>query len=921
MGTIRIVYKVRMMGSIMTILLAGLLLTVLPCAESFGQSVFNQIEWMDLPDLPPPPGRDYQPGLAAPFTGVSNGVLLVAGGSNFPGIPVWEGGQKMYYSNVYALEKLSNGTYIWHTGSNIPHEAAHGVSISLEGGVLCIGGKNNERAFEDVFLMTWSPEQNTVEIDTFPPLPFPMDQMAGALVDQVIYIAGGIANGTASNAFLCLDLADSGSDDFQWKRLPDFPGPPRIQPVAVGQNAAEEMHFYLFSGSSYPEDEPNPLILCDGLEYNPVTGEWESIPEIRPGKADPISLHGGSAVPIGTQHILFTGGVNKEIFSRGWQRERFIERERAHGDTTRLHSLLQAQTDYFTYPPEYYKFNDKVIAYHTITQTWTMIQKYPFPAPAGAPMVKWNDGFAVVSGEIKPGVRTPVLHFGIIQQKTAFGWVNWSVLILYLTGMVYLGVYFMKREKGTETFFRGGQRIPWWAAGMSIFATMLSAITYMAIPAKTFTTDWKYFMMAITIFLMVYPIVHFYLPFFRKLNVTTAYEYLEKRFNYTTRFLASGAFLVFMVARMALVLFLPSLALTTVTGINIYLCILMMGVITIIYCTMGGVEAVIWGDVIQGFVLLGGALLAVVFMIAGTEGGWSKVIEITLDHDKLKVIDLAFDLTKATFWVVLLGGLANNLISYSSDQAVIQRYLTTKDEKSAAKGLWFNGIMSIVVSLIFYFIGTALFAFYKTQPQELNAAMANPDSIFPHFIMTRMPVGIAGIMIAAIFAATMSTLSSNVNSISTAFTTDMYSHFRPGSTDGKKLRVARFAGIIAGGLGILLALLMATWNILSLFDYFNTILGLLTGGLGGLFVMGIFFPRIHSRGAIMGLVFSFVLLLYVKMYSPISFLIYGFIGIVSSVGVAYLFSMMVKEKQKNQDELTIRSLSGISHTSTKNREI
>ena len=133
-----------------------------------------------------------------------------------------------------------------------------------------------------------------------------------------------------------------------------------------------------------------------------------------------------------------------------------------------------------------------------------------------------------------------------------------------------------------------------------------------------------------------------------------------------------------------------------------------------------------------------------------------------------RAIDFAFDLTRATFWVVLLGGLANNLISYSSDQAVIQRYLTTKNEKEAAKGLWFNGTMSIVISLIFYFIGTTLYALYKTQPQELNIAMENPDSIFPHFIMTRMPIGIAGLLIAAIFSASMSTVSSNVNSIPTA---------------------------------------------------------------------------------------------------------------------------------------------------------
>ncbi len=236
----------------------------------------------------------------------------------------------------------------------------------------------------------------------------------------------------------------------------------------------------------------------------------------------------------------------------------------------------------------------------------------------------------------------------------------------------------------------------------------------------------------------------------------------------------------------------------------------------------------------------------------------------------------AIDITMATFWVVLLGGLANNLIVYSSDQAVIQRYLTTKDEKSAAKSLWFNGTMSIFISLVFYFIGTALFVLYKTQPEELNMAMGNPDSIFPHFIMTRMPVGIAGLMIAAIFSATMSTVSSNVNSISTAFTIDIYNHLWPGSSDSRRLRVARITGILSGGLGILLAILMATWNILSLFDYFNVILGLLVGGLGGVFAMAIFFPRVNATGAITGFIMSFIVLLLIKFYTSVSFLLYGF---------------------------------------------
>lgn len=394
--------------------------------------------------------------------------------------------------------------------------------------------------------------------------------------------------------------------------------------------------------------------------------------------------------------------------------------------------------------------------------------------------------------------------------------------------------------------------------------------------------------------------------------MTTAYEYLEVRFNRTSRYLASAIFIVFMIARTALVLFLPSLALTTVTGIDIYTCIILMGVITIIYCTMGGVEAVIWGDVIQGFVLLAGAILAVVFLISGTEGGFNKLVELTIEHEKLKIFDMSFSLSSATFWVVLLGGMANNLISYSSDQTVIQRYLTTKDEKSASKSIYMNGVLSIIVSVVFYFIGTALFAYYKTNPNQLNISMGNPDSIFPHFIMTKIPQGIAGIMIAAIFAATMSTISSSINSLSTAFTTDFYRKFRKDKSDTHYLSIARLSGIVMGSIGVCLALLMAMWNILSLFDYFNYILGLLASGLGGLFLMGIFFPRIKGIAAIVGFIGGFVAVLLTQMQTDIHFMLYGFIGMVSSVIFGLLASFILNEKSKPLDGLTLKTLNSKS---------
>ena len=297
--------------------------------------------------------------------------------------------------------------------------------------------------------------------------------------------------------------------------------------------------------------------------------------------------------------------MDKGVFESALQRNALLA-DTASQTAERLVDLREEAHNYMTQSPAWYKFRRSILVYHTITDSWTEIADSPLLARAGAgvtPVGSRAGSFSalVIGGEEKPGVRSSDVTRVDVSYDAHFGWLNWTVLILYLLAMVYLGFYFMRRaSNSSDDFFKGGGRIPWWAAGISIFATMLSAITYMSIPAKAYATDWTYYPMQICILLVSLPVIRYYLPFFRRLNVTTAYEYLERRFNSATRVMASILFIVFMIARTALVLFLPSLAMTAVTGINIYMCIALMALITILYCSMGGVEAVIWGDVIQG---------------------------------------------------------------------------------------------------------------------------------------------------------------------------------------------------------------------------------------------------------------------------------------------------------------------------------
>ena len=848
---------------------------------------FNKVDYTALPVLQ----VSGDEGVSAPFAGCIDGKVIIAGGCNFAEKPAAEGGQKIFYQEVYQLDpnKTEGG---WTVVGKLPQAMAYGVSVTVGDGIVCIGGTDGEKSSGKVILMQQD-SKGYISYKDLPTLPVTLDNACGAYDGKgYIYVAGGKANGKPSNAAYRLEYPGGAA----WEALPDMPGAARIQPAGVVQNGATNALFFVMGGYSEPTETKEGIVHQNGVYYNPLTNTWTTTSDITPGGKQ-MAIVGASAVTSGYSHIVCIGGTNLHIFSEAINRPFVRAEAEAQGDDEAVKRIDEEGKNYMNHSPEWYRFNDELLIYHTITDTWTTESKSPLLAKAGAAVVPINGKWIVVNGEVKPGVRSNTVTQVEISVRTEFGWLNWTVLALYLLGMLALGFYFMRKENGSEDFFKGGGRIPWWAAGISIYATMLSAITYMAYPAKAYATNWTYYPMLVTILLVSFPVIHYYLPFFRRLNVTTAYEYLESRFNAATRLMASTVFIIFMVARMALVLYLPSLALTAVTGIDIYTCIILMGLITIVYCTMGGVEAVVWGDVVQGFILVGGAILAVVYLVLNTEGGFGGFVDIAIADSKLQLFDWSLDYRSATFWVIILGGMANNLISYTSDQTVIQRYLTTKDEKSARQSIMMNGVMSVFISVAFFAIGAGLYTFFKTHPAELDYTMAKADTIFPFFMMSQLPAGLAGLLIAAIFAATMSTISSNINSVATAFSVDFYKRWRPNTSDKSMLNVARYACLISGVIGMGIALLMATWEILSLLDFFQEILGLLSSGLGGLFLMGIFFPRIGGKSALIGFIAGVVGVLLTKYFTDASFLLYGFIGMAVSVAVGLLCSYIIKEKQ------------------------
>jgi len=476
-----------------------------------------------------------------------------------------------------------------------------------------------------------------------------------------------------------------------------------------------------------------------------------------------------------------------------------------------------------------------------------------------------------------------------------------TIIITYLLAMVGVGVWFMRRNKSADDYFRGGGRLPWWVVSLSIYATLFSSITFLSIPALTYHSDCRYFFKTFGILLLVPIVVKFYLPFFRKLNLTSAYEYLEVRFNLGCRLFASAAFILFMIARTAVVAYLPSVAIAAVTGIDVNLAIVIVTLITIVYCTIGGVEAVVWSDFVQSVILIGSTIAIYAYLVCGTDGGLSGFIAKGMEAGKFKMMDMGWDWAQPVLWVAIVGGIVENLASYTSDQCVVQRYMTCKDEIGAAKSIKLNGVLSFVNCFVFFTLGVALWTFYQSHADKIPT-LAKQDQIFPWFIAHELPVGFSGLVLAAVAAATMSTLSANLNSAATAITTDFYKRLIrrrdvlvASEEDRSLLLCGKIVTVVVGLLGGSLALVLANMEIGSIYDVFLKALGVLTGGLACLFLMGRFMPFVTGRGAFMGLVANYAVCFSLDLmpfaHKP-HLLLYGFFGMVACLVVASVESLI-----------------------------
>ena len=864
-------------------LIVPLLLSAATAAAAEDPVTHGLLTWRKLPALPD------REGFAGMFAGVADGRLIAAGGANFPDGYPWEGGRKVWHDTVFVLDRPGGE---WRRAEGrLPRTLGYGVSAGWDGRLIVAGGETGPTAERpgpqcraEVFAVSVGPD-GSLRFEDLPPLPKPAAHTAGAMIGPRLYVAGGVESPEAAAAlhtFWVMDLS-APPESRRWVELPPWPGPGRMQAVAAVQAGS----LFLFGGialTAGPDGAPQRAepYLRDAYRYTPGPddtggrpGRWTRIadmPEARAAAPSP-------AIASGASHVVVVGG------------------------TAETHQRLDR--------PTHPGWPTGSLTYHAVTDTWVT---RPDEVPPGAsrvtaPTAVWGGAAVIVGGERSPGKRSPDSWAVSVEgSRTPFGWLNYTALTVYLLGVVGIGLAFAFGSKTTDDFFRGGGRVPWWAAGLSIFATMLSSITFMAVPAAAFVDGWRNFL--VNSYLLITPLVVFvYLPFYRRLDVTSAYEYLERRFNLAARLTASLLFMGFQGGRVAVVLFLPSLALATVTDLDVVTCIVLMGAASIVYTVFGGIEAVVWTDVVQAVVLLGGAVLSLALVLGRIDDGAVGVVRTVAAEGRfLGSVSWGWtwEHTAASAWVILIGSIFNNLLPYTAGQDVVQRYVTVPDQPAAARAIWLNAILSLPANALFFCIGSALLAFYKAHPDRLDPAMAN-DAVFPLFIVRELPAGIAGIVIAGVFAAAQSTISSSLNSIAACWVTDFHRRLRPGLSDRHCVRVAQAVTVIVGAAGTGLAVALAALDIRTLYDVFLEILGLFGGTVSALFALGIFTRRASGTGAMIGAAASAAAVTALKASGSVGIFVYAPTGFLVCMAVGYAASLLRPDTGRDLTGLTIHT--------------
>tara|TARA_R110002050_G_scaffold24064_2_gene64115 strand:- start:35932 stop:37410 length:1479 start_codon:yes stop_codon:yes gene_type:complete len=484
------------------------------------------------------------------------------------------------------------------------------------------------------------------------------------------------------------------------------------------------------------------------------------------------------------------------------------------------------------------------------------------------------------------------------------------VFFVYIGGIAVFGGSFFKKNRTSSSYTLGNKDIPTWVVTMSIFATFVSSISYLALPGNAFQSNWSALVFSLSLPIATLIAVKYFVPLYRKINSPSAYTFMEQRFGPWARIYVSICYLLTQLMRIGTILYLLALTLNAIAGWDIATIIVFTGLIVAVYSMLGGITAVLWTDAIQGIILIVGAFVCIGFMLFSMPEGPSQIFTIAAENDKFSLGSFNLDLSKPTFWVVLVYGVFINLQNFGIDQNYVQRYMVLKSDKAAQKSALIGGLIYLPISALFLFIGTSLYGYYNSA-EVLPLALqdiSKADRVFPHFIVNALPSGLTGLMIASIFAAGMSTISTSFNSSATVFLTDYYNkYFKQNASEKRSMQVLYISSIIISILGIAIAIAMI--NVKSALDAWWKLSSIFSGGMLGLFLLGIFSKTRNAKGAIIGMIVGILVILWLTFSETIfgkdsvgaSFHTYLTIvfGTIAIFLVGFLVTMIMKPKNQS----------------------
>lgn len=740
-----------------------------------------------------------------------------------------------------------------------------------------------------------------------------------------VYVVGGLGADGATGAVW--ELAWRGGELVQ-NKLADLPGPVVAPGVAVHRSG---MRFYLTALGGLGPDLQTPTAEVWELELGRPDAGWMRLPDLAMGaRVAPLARETHNEIVVAGGYAVEAGGAMRPSpdtwgYARvardgqvkpGWQKRNPMPvavADAAYAKTGQAHMLFiggnraSGTLGEFLSGRMPVEAADGVWAFHSPTDTWVEVAKLAKSASGGTTLQAGEDACLWAGGRLGDGQMLPVTEFRFPQATKTVVFADWVVIGAYFLVTALIGVWFARKQTSADEFALGSRKVKWWAAAISSTATGVSTISFMAIPALIACTSLVHTFPAV--FIIPGAIIGAYLtfPMLRRLNVTSAFEYLDRRFGTVLRLFGSfNGIAVQMFGRIGVVVMLPALAISSMTGINPFYSVLTMGILTTLYSAAGGFEAVVWTDVFQGILMIVGFVMIGLLALWNVPGGMAEVWRMGAEAEKFRLVITEVDPTLPMIWFAVLGAILG-FLAFASDQATAQRVLATP-MADVRKFAFLTGVNGVLVAFIAGAVGIFLFAFYKSSPEYLSPVMKN-DQMVPLFIVNKVPWGLSGLLLATLFAASMSTISSSVNSCSVLVAEDFYKRFRPQAASKELMRVMQITTLVAGAIGTAIALWLLQAPLPTLWETMMRIMALLGGGFGGVFILGMVTKRANQNGAIVGVVTAFGVAYFLQTTEvPVHYAGLGSLITLSCVVVGYLASLVLPGPQKDLTGLTIWNL-------------